>query len=388
MIIINDKKNCMGCTACYSVCPTNAIEMKEDNEGFVYPIVDDSLCVNCHLCEKKCPIQDKDNIQINILDSYLMKNRSIDVLHKSSSGGVFFELGRYILKNNGIVFGAYYDNDKREVYHKMVDNFIELEDLCKSKYMQSELNDIFKLIKVKLNKKKLVLFVGTPCQVQGLLYYLGKKYYNLITVDFVCHGVPSKYVWQKYLNSIEFKYKEKVKNIKFRYKNNEKWTNCSIKIELENKNIKEALIENSYLYNFNNSLFLRPSCYDCKFKKYHRNSDITLADAWGIQVYDQQFFDENGVSYVLINSQKGKEIIESIKIFFIYKSVEFDYLTKYNAQYQNNASMNNNRSQFFYSLNKYGYEEAIKKYGDNYSKSLIKKIKYIMKLLFKHNLKV
>lgn len=376
MIEINENKNCMGCTACMNICPKNCITMELDLEGFSYPKVDKDKCIECNLCNKICPMHNEKK-HINVLDTFLLKNKDNTIRKKSTSGGVFYELAKYVISKKGIVYGAHYDENEKYLTHIKIDKIEDLSKILKSKYMQSDLKSIFKDIENHLKNGIFILFCGTPCQVSGLSSYLRKQYDNLLLVDFVCHGVPSQYVWKEYLKAIETKENDIVKKIHFRYKD-DNWTKCAIKIDFERKSITQDLSKNSYLLNFNDSLFLRPSCYDCKFKGENRFSDITLADAWGVNIYNNDFYDEKGVSCVVINSDYGNEILSNIRDSFEIEKVGFENVIKYNSQYLYSAKVNKNRDNFFRNLDLYGYSYAIKKHG----KKSDNKYLFYLKLIF------
>lgn len=378
MIEIIDKSKCTGCTACANICPMHCIEMIEDEEGFKYPKVKIEKCIHCDLCINICPINKQSNTLNN--NALLLKNKADNIREQSTSGGVFFELAQYIISLNGIVFGAFYDEDARKLSHIEVNKDEDIYKILKSKYMQSDLGSIFSKIKSYLDKNIYVMFCGTPCQINGLASFLKKKYDNLVLVDFVCHGVPSQKVWNKYLSFLEHEKKESIKHIYFRYKNNN-WSKCSIKIEFEKSTLTQNLSENIYLLNFNESLFLRPSCYDCKFKGKNRLSDITLADAWGINIFADDFYDEKGVSFVITNTNKGKYILSKIQDKFEIKETDIQNLIEYNSQYYLSAKKNKNRDNFFKSLHNDGFSYAINHYGYIPHKSSIYYIKKIIKSL-------
>lgn len=382
MIEIIDKKDCTGCTSCYSSCPLKCIKMKYDEEGFLYPLVDKTKCIDCGICLSKCPVL-IDKHQIQLKGCYLAKNKREYITETSSSGGIFHEIAEFVLNEGGIIYGAYYDNQTKKTYHINISNLEEIKKIKKSKYMQSELDDTFKEIKKYLNSNKLILFVGTPCQTYGLKTFLNEDYTNLITVDFVCHGVPSSYVWNKYLSGLEKKESKKIKEVYFRFKDSyTSWYSGSIKIEFEDHSLTEPLSKNKYLLNFNESLYLRPSCYHCQFKGLNRCSDITLADAWGVNNYDCDFYDEKGVSFVTLNSDKGKMLFDNIGKNIIYKETSIEFLKKYNSQYIESANQNSNRKPFFDALSTESFDSAISSFGKKptnryifYLKALLKKLK-------------
>ena len=210
MIEIKDKKNCCGCSACYSICPKNCIEMKADREGFLYPKINKDLCINCGLCETVCPIINKVEEKVFEQEGYLVQNKDEKVREESTAGGAFTAIAKYVLEKKGIVFGVQYD-ENLNVVHSYVENEIDLKLYRNSKYVQSKIGKTFKQAKKFLDEDRWVCFSGTPCQIEGLKKYLKKDYNKLITVDVVCHAVPSPLVWEKYLEVQRKKYGNNIK---------------------------------------------------------------------------------------------------------------------------------------------------------------------------------
>ena len=276
MIEIKSKEDCCGCYACYNICPKQCITMKTDNEGFWYPKIDKNKCINCNLCEKVCPIINPVKRVDSKKIAYASMNKDEQVRMKSSSGGIFSILAEYIIKNNGVVYGAGFDEDFN-IKHKRILYSTDLDLLRGSKYVQSSIGDIYKQVKNDLENNNPVLFTGTPCQVEGLRSYLRKEYVNLITMDFICHGVPSPLVWEKYLKKMKKSKQENIKNIYFRNKDIG-WKLFSLKIIFDKRIYSNDLNNDLFMKGFLQDVYLRPSCYNCKFKKINRISDITVAD--------------------------------------------------------------------------------------------------------------
>ena len=345
MIEIKNKKDCTGCSACYSICPQNAIKMKEDEEGFKYPVVDEKKCIKCGLCMKICPMQ-KNEEKNNDFKAYACKNINERERLNSSSGGIFGLIAREILNQNGIVIGATFDKENI-VNHISINQIEQLPLLYGSKYVQSNMNDIYKKTKQFLAAGKKVLFTGTPCQIEGLYSFLQHDYENLYTQDLICHGVPSPKVWKMYLEYISKKCGNKIKKIEFRNKDNG-WKDFNLKITFEDNSIfEESHNTNIFMKLFLGNVILRDSCYSCKFKKIHRKSDITLADFWGIENVLPRFDDDKGVSAVLINSNKGQEIFNKIKQDLICKEVNINDIIKYNENAIESVNRNRHSKTFF-----------------------------------------
>lgn len=314
MINITDKHKCCGCTACISVCPKGCISMSEDKEGFLYPIVDSVKCIDCGLCEKVCPVLHPLKNEAEPL-VYAAINNDESIRMQSSSGGIFTLLAEYVIENGGVVFGACFDRDWN-VVHDYTETKEGLARFRGSKYVQSNVGNSFSQVKAFLDSGREVLFSGTPCQVAGLKNYLRKPYPNLLTVDLVCHGVPSPEVWRKYLQETVCKaYRIKknksainlcdyISDISFRFKD-KGWKKYSIKIVFRNGKFEMMpFYENPYMNIFLSNLSLRPSCYACPTKLYNVQSDITIADFWGVNDIKPDIDDDKGCGLILIHSKE------------------------------------------------------------------------------------
>ncbi len=379
MINIKDKKNCCGCKACEIICPKNCIEMTVDEEGFWYPIVDKDKCIDCGMCEKSCPILNKasrkKSFDAKVYGAY-SNNESIRI--NSSSGGMFSELAASVLEKNGAVFGCTMNDDFSFAKHIKVEAIDDLPKLQGSKYLQSDTNITFEEVKNCLQNGQEVLYSGTPCQIAGLKSYLGKysKDYNLMTVDIICHGVPSSDVWNCYKSALVKKFDSTVEKISFRNKSNG-WQNYSLLCEFENKKeYKKFAGDDLYLRGFVADYYLRPSCYDCQFKGDNIKSDITLADFWGIDKVNPKINDNKGISLVVIHSQKGQQIFDEIKDNekITYFSENAEKGLEYNPSYYNSVKMKNMRKVFFKQFEKNGVEAFENCCGKSNKTKFIRKI--------------
>lgn len=348
MIEIKDKKMCSGCHACYNKCPKNAIEMVEDEKGFKYPQVDKEKCVNCGLCDKVCPILNKKVIK-NSPEVYACYNKDEDIRLKSSSGGIFTLIAAEILNRKGIVFGAAFTNDFT-LSHQYIDNVNDLEKIRTSKYFQSSINDSYKKAKEFLDEDRYVLYTGTPCQIEGLLSYLGKEYEKLYTHDIICHGVPSPKVWKQYMKFRNKNDKSYPIKINFRDKKQEGWKLFSLSFKYRESEYAKNQRDDLFMKVFLRDLCLRDSCYNCSFRKKNRLSDITLADFWGIQNILPEMDDDKGTSLVLINSKKGKELYDLILPKLKSVEVSMEDALKSNPALIKSPEMNRYRESFFQNL--------------------------------------
>ncbi len=362
MINITQKHRCNGCHACFNVCPKSCIAMKSDNEGFLYPNVDKEKCIKCGLCVKKCPIlNEKHNLVKTSPKAYAMYNKNEKIRLESSSGGIFTLIAEEIINLNGVVFGACFD-ENLNVVHDYAEHIEDLQKFRSSKYVQSKIGNTYKKVKDFLEENKIVLFTGTPCQIGGLCSYLGKKYDNLITQDIICHGVPSPQIYEKYVDYREEKAKSKAQKINFRNKNYG-WKTFSMYVQFENKVEYVETLKNDSLFSlFLKNVDLRPSCYKCSFKNINRQSDITLADFWGVQHVMPEMDDNKGTSLVIVNSEKGEKLFEQIKNDSVYKQADLSEALKYNTSMTKSVEPHKNREKFFAKIDSFDFEKDVKKY--------------------------
>lgn len=345
MIHIDKKQNCCGCASCANICPKNCIIMQADEEGFLYPKTNEDMCINCNLCNKSCPIIDEKIIN-NKPITYGCYNKNEKIRQKSTSGGVFYILCEYIIKNDGVIFGAAFD-EEFNVFHDYAETIEDCEKFMGSKYVQSVIGDSYKKVKKFLDNKRLVLFSGTPCQIAGLYAFLKKDYENLYTQDIVCHSVPSPKVWNDYKTYLGVGNEKRIININFRSKESG-WENSSTNIIFDNgDSLSGFYSQNEYIKGFINGLYSRPSCYNCSFSKISRESDITLGDFWGVNTFYPELFDNKGTSLVMVNSVKGKQLFIYAKKYLKFKTVKISKAIWYNSAVVSTLDFNQNRSAFF-----------------------------------------
>lgn len=313
MITISDKLNCCGCSACAQRCPKQCIKMAEDEEGFLYPKIDISKCIDCHLCEKVCPVinQDEPRTPLNV---YAAKNQNNQIRLDSSSGGIFTILAEQVINAGGVVFGACWD-EEWNVKHDYAECLDNLSKFRSSKYLQSIIGDNYLKAEQFLKSGRTVLFTGTPCQIAGLKHFLRKDYDNLLAVEVICHSVPSSGIWQRYLEerlqTLRWS-KSDIKHISFRNKKTG-WKGYSFIIENKNGNaFSELGSKNAFMRGFLADLYTRPSCQACPAKQLKSGSDITLGDFWGIDSLMPEIDDDKGVSAIIINTEKGRKALHSV----------------------------------------------------------------------------
>lgn len=308
-ITLADVSRCTGCSACLSVCPKKCITMEEDGEGFLQPKINKSKCINCHKCEHFCPILTHGDAPYDYETTAFAALNIDELIRKeSSSGGVFFALAKWCISQGGVVFGARW-NDNWEVVHDYTDNIEGIKYFMKSKYVQSRIGKTYIQAKDFLNEGRWVLYSGTPCQLAGLRSVLGKMYEKLIQVDLICHGIPGPGVWRKYLKS--YYPKEKILSINMRDKALD-WKNFQFHVITDHRDSVKEHMQDPYMLGFLNNAILRRSCYQCHFRQYHRPSDLTIADYWGVEQLCPEMYERSGTSIVFCHSEKGRFILNQI----------------------------------------------------------------------------
>lgn len=328
------KEYCTGCTACASACPKACITMTADEHGFLFPVIDDSLCVDCRLCEQVCPIVIPAKKSGNTPQAYAAYSIDEQTRLSSSSGGIFSEIAKSVLSHDGAVFGAAYD-DQFTVVHICVECTEDLAKLRGAKYAQSNLNGIFVQVKERLDKGQEVLFSGTPCQVGSLKAYLRKDYPNLLTVDFACHSVPSPMAWSEYVKyraqkDNNGKIPEAI-NLRSKQAGWSRYQYSNLFMYQNGDSYAEKNGESLYMKLFVDGYINRESCANCHFKGYHRASDFTIGDFWGIWDIAPEMDDNKGTSVVLVHSSHGQELLQSISNRLKLKPVTLEEASRQNS---------------------------------------------------------
>lgn len=409
MINIIDKKDCCGCHACATICGKHCITMQSDEEGFLFPVVDRNACVDCGLCEKVCPIINR-NEPRRPLKVYASKNKNEEIRRQSSSGGIFTLLAELVINEGGIVFGARFDKDWN-VVHGWTDTIEGIAAFRGSKYVQSTIGNTYREVREFLKQGRKVLFSGTPCQIAGLKNYLLKEYENLITVDVVCHGVPSPLVWRKYLDNLCEKLRTKcgigknlvplsidelpvITGISFRDKTNG-WQKFGFRVryaaskaaknmvsESVIKEMYEDVTTNPYLVGFVKDLYLRTSCHHCAVREGRSHSDFTIADFWGVQNFYPEFDNDQGVSLVFLNTSRAIEIYDIVKSDLTEIESTYEKGVKSNPAIERSAILTPYHESFWKLYNKKGIVAIsimIRRIKYNYPLRIYKKLKSIIK---------
>lgn len=362
-MLVENKVTCSGCGACASVCPRGCIEMKEDMEGFLYPVIDESRCVKCNRCEKVCPNKNYPEISNSaiIKETYAAYCKDDLVRSKSSSGGIFSMLAECILSDGGVVCGAAMSADCRSVSHMIIENAEELSCLRGSKYLQSDIKDTYKKIKSHLAQRRKVLFTGTPCEIVGLKRYLNCEDDLLYCMEVVCHGTPSPALWRRYVDTIKNRYNGSVRSVNFRCKDNG-WRDFGISEFAGGKRLFFSKDEDPYMRMFLTDVSLRPSCYACKAKQL-KFADITVADFWGISRVAPEMNDNQGVSMVILRTKKGKALFNRVSDMLEKKEIPYEKAVHFNSAEHASVARPPERDSFYEDMYRMSFEELANKYG-------------------------
>lgn len=372
-----NKKDCNGCGICTVGCPTSAIKMIEDSEGFFYPQIDEEKCINCGKCKNICSNfnDSKGNEQ-----GYMAINKNKEELENSASGGMFYILAKNVIEKKGVVFGVEY-GEKLKVQHNYYETLEECKKFQGSKYLRSDIGNSYEKVKEFLNQDRYVLFTGTPCQCNALKTYLGKEYEKLIVCDIICHANPSQKVFDKYIKELEERENKKIEKFNFRDKENG-WKNSAPIVYFEDGSKME---EKSFYNAFVGELFDRPSCHDCKFSSINRVTDFTIGDFWGIEKIMPEVNDDNtGISLLTVNSEKASSIFDEVKYNMEFKAVDKEVAFTYN--HHSNVLPHKNRQKFFDNLDKMSVIENINScLKVSLIKKVLRKCKRIVKKVLKRN---
>jgi len=371
--VYDHKAECCGCNVCVLSCPQKCISMQQDEEGFSYPIIDETKCIHCNRCHTVCPMTNLISFGVQKNECYAAYSKNAQVRYQSSSGGMFAELAEIVIDKGGVIFGVGFDESFR-VKHLCITKKEEIIKLQGSKYVQSDIGDSYSNVKEFLEAGRLVYFSGTPCQIKGLYTYLKHKIYpNLITQDIICHGVPSPLVWKKYVEV--HKKNSKISRISFRDKKYG-WHYFSMAIKKDRKEYRKRLDEDWYMRLFLDNTILRPICYECPMKKEGSCADITLADCWNPTSVTNIKDNDRGLSLVNVHSTKGDDIWEELcKSGHVVMEKVDDYIAlKSQSAIDKSSSMNPKRHVFFEALQKEQFDKLQETwYRDNLISQMRKK---------------
>ena len=346
MIEITDKKECVGCTACQSICPKHCIRMEYDSEGYKYPVAEKSVCINCGLCEKVCPCLNVQTFDEFKTRAFAVQTKDRPVRLQSASGGAFSVLAEKVLQDGGVVYGGAFDK-AFNVVHVRVETVRDLERLRGSKYVQSEMEGIFPMVKADLESGRKVLFSGTPCQLAGLQRYLHGKTDNLLRVDLVCHGIPSPRFWSYIVCKLSERY-GRLQYCAFRNKHFG-YAGSTMAMQFADGKMR-YMGRDIQLYKklFFDDINTRPSCFACHFKTIKRNTDFTIYDCWHVNEIDRRMDDDCGTTWLLVQSERGMHFFNGIADKFRYAEAPVDKAIKLDGLLATTCTTPNvRRSEFF-----------------------------------------
>jgi len=386
IVLFNEKKDCCGCGACYNICVSKAITMTPDEHGFIYPEIDYEKCIYCGRCKEICGYQNRrENAEVKSV--YVAIAQDDELLKCSASGGIFATAATEVLHRNGVVFGCSLEkgNHTLSPVHIKIERLDDLIKLQGSKYVQSYIGNTYQEVKRELSTKRLVLYSGTPCQIAGLNSYLGAtEYNNLLTIDVICHGVPSAEFFQGYIKTFEKQLRGTITDFKFRDKT-DGW-GCQGRVEyLDKRGVKKSKIIQAHLSSyyslFLNSDIYRENCYQCQYANSHRPSDLTIGDYWGIEEAHPEYLVSNGgnmdekkgISCILVNTEKGKVMLTELCVGLEMKASTFAKVSAHNRQLNAPSHSSEERKVILAIYAKDGYEAVDRWY---YKRFGIKKYFY------------
>ena len=363
------KDLCTGCALCTHICLQDAIHMEDDEEGFAFPVIDRNRCIKCNKCSTVCPINDKRG-ELSVISEqevYACQATSKELLLEATAGGLFPLAAKWVLEQGGVVFGAAY-NKRMQVIHCAAYDMDELKRFNGSKYVQSHIELVLNEVKANIEAGKVVLFSGTPCQIDAVKRYCRDiSAQNLYTIDVVCYGVPSPKLFRDYLDTIEEKHKKKVTDFRFRDKHKNGWSHTTV-ITMQDKNGKvDSLEEEDYrkvpYYNmFGHRDCYRRSCYQCRYNTLQRVSDITTGNFWGIEKISRAFDISLGVSMAILNTEQGRELFRSIQHEMICERRSIAEAIAANDALIKGSKMNRRRDAVYRYYTEHGFERMYHKF--------------------------
>ena len=381
-LVDREKEKCYGCEACVQICPKDALVMKEDDEGFRYPLLDKERCIECNLCRQVCPYENMPKRYSSNKYTFGGYIKDEQIKFESTSGGAFSAIVDTFCDENYVIFGA--ESKGLLVWHSYITDKKDLAKFRKSKYSQSKMGNSYQQAKDFLNSGKKVLFSGTPCQISGLKAFLrNTNQDNLLTVEVICEGVPSPLYIRKYEQSLKKKFGALIESIDYRYKGHSflghhKWDFEIMRTTVMMNDNKKKVIEkdrwfNPFWYIWLKHLMSRPSCYECLFATTERTADISLGDLWGVHIYCMELYGKNdGSSLAIANTEKGKSVLKKAEGSMYGHELRFEDALRYQGPMRKHIEMNPKREQFMQDLkSEMDIEDINRKWADKPSLKLL-----------------
>ena len=356
-----NNNDCVGCKACGDICPKQAISFPVDEDGFWHPQIDPSKCIDCHLCQRACPVlklPERQKTNAEKPKVYAVYHKDHAIRCNSTSGGMYYALAEHILAEGGWLAGCVYTDDFDHAEHIVSNTQEGLQRIMRSKYFQSDTQGIYTKVKSLLNEGELVLFCGAPCQVAALYKFLGKEYENLFTVDFICRGINTPLAYQAYMKELVEEYQSPLQEVRFKDKS-KGWTKLGTKIIFANgKTVYRNRFNDPWVNGFIfGDIYMRMSCAKCRFKGFPRHADITIGDFWGIPLTTDE--KKYGLSLAMLNNNHGQKLFVMAKDSLIYREENLERAIAGNPALLHPAPISANRKKFFQLLKTKKYSEAV-----------------------------
>lgn len=382
MKTIVDYEKCTGCKMCADICPRKAIAFEDNKEGFWYPVIDDNKCIDCGLCEKKCPSIQRIKCA-NCLEPYVYAGWTLNdrIRYESTSGGVYYELAKKFIEDGGYIAGCVFSDDYKSAKHIVGNDMSDLKRIMGSKYFQSDTSGIYIKLKALINNRNKVLFCGTPCQIAAVIAFFGDIPKYLYLLDFICKGINSPLAYKAYMEELETKYHSPIKKVRMKSKKTG-WESLATQVQFQNgQEYHRDRYTDWWIQGYTcGNLFMRENCQNCQYKQLPRLADISFGDFWGIGGCKSEEY-EKGISLILINSEKGRGLLEGIKNRMHLELRHMDEIFAGNPYFMGQASAHDNRKLFFDLLREQPFSKAVK---NSYIETKRQKVKRWIKFFLKH----
>lgn len=376
------KEECTGCKMCADICPKQAIIFKDNEEGFWYPSIDENKCIDCGLCKKRCPSLQKIKSE-NSLEPKVYAGWTLDeqIRYESTSGGIYYELAKKFIENDGYIVGCVFSDDYKSAKHIVGNDLATLRKIMGSKYFQSDTAGIYIKLKELINAGEKVLFCGTPCQIAAVISFFDTIPKKLYFLDFICKGINSPLAYKAYMEELEIKYNSPIEEVRMKSKKTG-WESLATHVQFQNgKEYHKDRYTDWWIQGYTcGNLFMRENCQNCQYKQLPRLADISFGDFWGIKGCESAEY-EKGISVIIVNSKKGKELLRSIEGKMHLELRNMEEVLEGNPYFMGQATAHSNRKLFFDLLRKEPFSKAVK---GSYTETAEQKMKRWIKFFLKH----